>query len=74
MPYHRELDLLIERRLGKANLGTTKRGIGPAYADKAVPGRPAVPGPVRREDLPPEARGGAGPQERAAAKIYNRCR
>jgi adenylosuccinate synthase len=36
MPYHRELDLLIERRLGKANLGTTKRGIGPAYADKAA--------------------------------------
>ena len=35
MPYHRELDLLIERRLGKAKLGTTKRGIGPAYADKA---------------------------------------
>lgn len=35
MPYHRELDLLIERRLGKANLGTTKRGIGPAYADKS---------------------------------------
>jgi len=35
MPYHRELDLLIERRLGKASLGTTKRGIGPAYADKA---------------------------------------
>ncbi len=35
MPYHRELDLLTERRLGKANLGTTKRGIGPAYADKA---------------------------------------
>jgi adenylosuccinate synthase len=28
MPYHRELDLLIERRLGKAKLGTTKRGIG----------------------------------------------
>ncbi|HSK23270.1 MAG TPA: adenylosuccinate synthase [Egicoccus sp.] len=35
MPYHRELDLLTERRLGKAKLGTTKRGIGPAYADKA---------------------------------------
>jgi adenylosuccinate synthase len=35
MPYHRELDLLIERRLGTAKLGTTKRGIGPAYADKA---------------------------------------
>ena len=36
MPYHRELDMLIERRLGKAKLGTTKRGIGPAYADKAA--------------------------------------
>jgi adenylosuccinate synthase len=36
MPYHRELDLLIERRLGDENLGTTRRGIGPAYADKAA--------------------------------------
>ncbi|MDX1657676.1 MAG: adenylosuccinate synthase [Nitriliruptorales bacterium] len=36
MPWHRELDMLIERRLGKAKLGTTKRGIGPAYADKAA--------------------------------------
>lgn len=35
MPYHRELDHLTERRLGKMKLGTTKRGIGPAYADKA---------------------------------------
>ncbi len=35
LPYHQELDRLIERRLGKAKLGTTKRGIGPAYADKA---------------------------------------
>lgn len=36
MPYHRQLDLLTERRLGKMKLGTTKRGIGPAYADKAA--------------------------------------
>ncbi|MDP8960262.1 MAG: adenylosuccinate synthase [Actinomycetota bacterium] len=36
MPYHRELDLLVERRLGEAKLGTTRRGIGPAYADKAA--------------------------------------
>ncbi|MFP5326710.1 MAG: adenylosuccinate synthase [Acidimicrobiia bacterium] len=34
MPYHQELDALYERRLGKNKLGTTKRGIGPAYADK----------------------------------------
>ena len=36
LPYHQELDALNERHLGKAKLGTTKRGIGPAYADKAM--------------------------------------
>jgi len=35
LPYHQELDRLIERHLGKNKLGTTKRGIGPSYADKA---------------------------------------
>lgn len=35
LPYHQELDKVIERRLGKNKIGTTKRGIGPAYADKA---------------------------------------
>jgi adenylosuccinate synthase len=36
MPYHQELDKVTERFLGKNRLGTTKRGIGPAYADKAA--------------------------------------
>ena len=36
MPYHQELDRVTERFLGKNSLGTTKRGIGPAYADKAT--------------------------------------
>ncbi|MEY3019808.1 MAG: hypothetical protein RLZZ272_792 [Actinomycetota bacterium] len=36
LPHHRELDRLIERRLGSESLGTTRRGIGPAYADKAA--------------------------------------
>ena len=36
LPYHQEIDALTERRLGKNKLGTTKRGIGPAYADKAL--------------------------------------
>jgi adenylosuccinate synthase len=36
LPYHQEIDLLAERYLGKNKLGTTKRGIGPAYADKAA--------------------------------------
>jgi adenylosuccinate synthase len=33
-PYHRAIDKISERFLGKAKIGTTGRGIGPAYADK----------------------------------------
>ena len=36
MPYHLELDRVTERWLGQNRLGTTKRGIGPAYSDKAA--------------------------------------
>lgn len=36
MPYHRELDGLEEAARGKDTIGTTRRGIGPAYADKAA--------------------------------------
>ncbi|MCL2491740.1 MAG: adenylosuccinate synthase [Coriobacteriia bacterium] len=35
MPYHRDLDGAFERRLGANEIGTTRRGIGPAYQDKA---------------------------------------
>jgi adenylosuccinate synthase len=34
MPHHRALDKVTERFLGKARIGTTGRGIGPAYGDK----------------------------------------
>src|SRR5215470_10521263 len=34
LPYHRELDLLSEARRGEHKIGTTSRGIGPAYEDK----------------------------------------
>src|SRR5438034_5432915 len=36
LPYHRELDAQREIRKGKNKIGTTKRGIGPAYGDKAA--------------------------------------
>src|ERR1700719_739161 len=36
MPYHRLLDDQRELRKGRAKIGTTKRGIGPAYGDKAA--------------------------------------
>ena len=35
MPWHRLIDGASERRLGKLKIGTTRRGIGPTYADKA---------------------------------------
>ena len=35
MPYHIELDAIYEGRRGKNKIGTTKRGIGPCYSDKA---------------------------------------
>ncbi|HZF37243.1 MAG TPA: adenylosuccinate synthase [Blastocatellia bacterium] len=35
-PYHRELDAQREILKGKNKIGTTKRGIGPAYGDKAA--------------------------------------
>ena len=35
MPWHIAIDGAGERRLGKLQIGTTRRGIGPAYADKA---------------------------------------
>jgi adenylosuccinate synthase len=36
MPWHVALDGARERRLGSLQIGTTRRGIGPAYADKAT--------------------------------------
>lgn len=35
-PYHRRWDVVEEERKGKARIGTTGRGIGPAYTDKAA--------------------------------------
>jgi adenylosuccinate synthase len=36
MPYHKVLDHAGEARLGELQIGTTRRGIGPCYADKAA--------------------------------------
>jgi adenylosuccinate synthase len=36
MPWHVAIDQASERRLGRLQIGTTRRGIGPAYADKAA--------------------------------------
>jgi adenylosuccinate synthase len=36
MPWHVAIDRATERRLGELQIGTTRRGIGPCYADKAM--------------------------------------
>ena len=36
MPYHNIMDGIDEQKAGDAKIGTTKRGIGPCYADKAA--------------------------------------
>ncbi len=36
MPYHKRIEQIEEERRGEQRIGTTKRGIGPAYADKAA--------------------------------------
>src|SRR3954471_18457057 len=36
MPWHLAIDQASERRLGRLQIGTTRRGIGPAYADKSA--------------------------------------
>ncbi|UCF94482.1 MAG: adenylosuccinate synthase [Desulfobacterales bacterium] len=36
MPYHKQIDLARERKKGEGKIGTTGRGIGPAYEDKAT--------------------------------------
>src|SRR5690348_16816028 len=36
MPHHRTLDRVVERYLGSSRIGTTGRGIGPAYGDKVA--------------------------------------
>src|SRR5258705_6641122 len=60
MPYHVALDRANEARLDGARVGTTGRGIGPTYADRAWRGgvgpaglpRPAVPPPRRHAPRP----------------------
>lgn len=47
MPYHLVLDRLQEEARGKVGIGTTLRGIGPVYTDKAA----RMPQPVRMWDL-----------------------
>ncbi len=72
MPHHRALDRVVERYLGSSRIGTTGRGIGPAYGDKVArmgirvqdlldPGHPAQEARARAARAQPGALQGLQP-------------
>ena len=65
MPYHVMLDTAGEAKLGKLEIGTTKRGIGPCYADKSARLGIRVQDLLDAEDPAQEDRRGAGAQAAA---------
>ena len=72
LPYHAELDALAERRLGKNKLGTTKRGIGPAYADKATRVGLRVQDLLDPKIFRQKLEGALKEKNAVLAKVYNR--
>ena len=66
MPWHVALDGARERRLGKLEIGTTRRGDRPRLRRQGDPDRDPRPGPARPQDPAPEDRGRAGREERLA--------
>jgi adenylosuccinate synthase len=72
LPYHADLDVVFERHLGKNKLGTTKSGIGPAYADKVarigLRVQDLLDPAIFREKLDVVL----GQKEAILAKVYNR--
>ena len=78
LPLHRELDVIREEAAGAGKIGTTGRGIGPAYEDKV--GRRAIrvqdlaqPGDARRQDRShPRASQRAAPRPRQAGVLQGR--
>ena len=71
-PYHRVIDRVTERFLGKARLGTTGRGIGPAYADKMARVGVRVQDLFDEKILRQKVEGALEQKNHLLVKIYNR--
>src|SRR5579864_28491 len=71
LPLHRELDALRESSNAGTAIGTTRRGIGPAYEDKVGPRDPAH-GPCRSQHVAEQDRSPAGASQRAAPRAPTR--
>jgi adenylosuccinate synthase len=71
--YHRTIDKVGERFLGKAKIGTTGRGIGPAYADKMSRVGVRVQDLFDEKILRQKVEGGLEQKNQLLVKIYNRA-
>ncbi|WP_424183461.1 adenylosuccinate synthase [Actinokineospora sp. G85] len=72
MPYHVAIDKVTERYLGKAKIGTTGRGIGPAYQDKVARVGVRVQDVLDEKILRQKVEAALDMKNQMLVKIYNR--
>ena len=72
MPYHRALDKVTERYLGKSRIGTTGRGIGPAYGDKVARMGIRVQDLLDPQAFRAKLETALGERNQILVKVYNR--
>ena len=72
MPYHRALDKVTERYLGKSRIGTTGRGIGPAYGDKVARMGIRVQDLLDAQAFRAKLETALGERNQVLVKVYNR--
>ncbi len=72
MPYHVAIDKVTERYLGKAKIGTTGRGIGPAYQDKVARMGVRVQDLLDESILTQKVEAALDVKNQMLVKIYNR--
>ncbi|MBJ7454063.1 MAG: adenylosuccinate synthetase, partial [Blastococcus sp.] len=72
MPHHRALDKVTERFLGKRKIGTTGRGIGPAYGDKVARTGIRVQDLLDLSILRQKLEGTLQEKNQILVKVYNR--
>ena len=71
MPYHRQLDAVEEEQKGDAKIGTTKRGIGPAYTDKASRVGIRIVDLIDKEEFPKMLKQNIDSKNELFNKLYN---
>lgn len=70
-PYHKSMDMAEEDRKGKQKIGTTCRGIGPAYTDKASRIGMRMVELVNREELAEQLKAAVAHKNNVLSSVYN---